>query len=106
MISGVHIESTRKVGIQIIKKPAEDWKRKRKYENNVDAWIQCLCIFNVICFSVCWSLDCAITCCYTEPCVSVVMQYLVDSLKLFLSKRYSLNFQCPRIKFPIFKGLF
>ena len=41
-----------------------------------------------------------------EPRVSVAMQYLVDSLKMLLYKPCSLNFQCPRRKFPIFKSLF
>ena len=41
-----------------------------------------------------------------EPSVSVVMQYLVDSLKMLLYKPCSLNFRCPRRKIPIFKRLF
>ena len=41
-----------------------------------------------------------------EPSVSVIMQDLVDSLKMFLYTPCSLNFQFPRRKIPIFKRLF
>ena len=34
------------------KKPAEDWKRKRKYKNNVDIWIVCMWICGYVSFIV------------------------------------------------------
>ena len=56
-------------------------------------YFQCYIFFSVL------VANCAITCCYIEPCVSVAMQYLVDSLKLFEQTYFELPISSYKVSY-------